>query len=159
MSEQVGVQRPDPVRIRAAIPGDYDSIAAVVDAWWGRPVLRSLPRLFLEHFHRTSFVAETPDSALAGFLVGLLSPSLDGLAHIHFVGVAPHYRSSGLGRTLYERFFALARADGRTAVTAVTAPVNEPSIAFHRRMGFTVTGPVRDHDGPGRDLMLFQRAL
>ncbi len=149
-------------RIRTATEQDYDRIAAVVDGWWGRPVLGSLPRLYLEHFHRTSFVAEldgSPEPALAGFLVGLLSPSLDGRAHIHFVGVAPQHRSSGLGRALYERFFELARADGRTVVTAVTAPVNETSISFHRRMGFAVTGPARDHDGPGHDLMLFERGL
>src|SRR6185369_13159513 len=60
--------------IRPARAADYDPIAAVVDDWWGRPVLPGLPRLFLEHFHRTSLVAEE-DGALVGFLVGLLSPS------------------------------------------------------------------------------------
>jgi ribosomal protein S18 acetylase RimI-like enzyme len=147
---------------RTATEQDYDRIAPVLQGWWGRPVLTSLPRLFLEHFHRTSFIAEldaAPEPGLAGFLIGLLSPSQPDRAHIHFVGVAPEYRGAGLGRTLYGLFFDLARADGRQRVTAVTSPVNQGSIDFHRRMGFTVTGPVADHDGPGHDLMLFSRPL
>jgi len=144
--------------LRAARPGDYDAIASVVEEWWGRPVLPVLPRLFLDHFHRTSLVAEG-DGQLAGFLVGLMSPSMPAHAHIHFVGVAPRARMTGLARTLYEEFFRMARQDGRSVVTAHTAPVNTGSIAFHRRMGFTVTGPVADYYGPGRDMMLFERAL
>ena len=44
-------------------------------------------------------------------------------------------------------------------ISAVTAPVNTGSIAFHRAMGFSVTGPIADYDGPGRDLVPFERAL
>src|SRR5262249_15052880 len=49
------------VTIRPAVPSDYDRIAAVVDDWWGRPLRQALPRLFLDHFHDTSFVAEDGD--------------------------------------------------------------------------------------------------
>lgn len=144
--------------MRQARPADYDPIAAVMDQWWGRPVLGSLPRLFLELFHQTSLVVEGPGGPEA-FLVGILSPSDASSAYIHFVGVAPHARRRGLGRVLYEEFFELARADGRSAVTAVTSPLNSGSIAFHRSMSFTVTGPVVDYHGPGRDLMVFDRTL
>ena len=143
---------------RMARPDDYDAIAAVVNDWWGRPVLGAIPRLFLDHFCRTSLVVQDQDGLLA-FLVGILSPSDPRQAYIHFVGVAPRARSLGLGRRLYEEFFALARDDGRTVVRAITAPVNIASIAFHRAMGFTVTGPVPDYEGPGRDYMVFERRL
>jgi len=143
---------------RMARPDDYDAIAAVADDWWGRPILGALPRLFLDHFYRTSLVVEGPDGLLA-FLVGILSPSQPGQAYIHFVGVAPRARGLGLGRRLYEEFFALARADGRRVVSAVTAPVNAGSVAFHRAMGFTVTGPVAGYDGPGHDKFFFERGL
>ncbi len=56
-------------------------------------------------------------------------------------------------------FFVLARAEGRTTVSAVTAPVNTGSIAFHRAMGFSVTGPLTGYNGPGQDLVRFDRAL
>jgi ribosomal protein S18 acetylase RimI-like enzyme len=144
--------------IRQARPDDYDAIAAVVDDWWGRPVLASLPRLFLQLFYRSSLVVDGQGGPDA-FLCGILSPSDRERAYIHFVGVAPDARQRGLGRRLYEEFFRLARADGRTVVTAVTSPVNAGSAAFHRSMGFTVTGPVADYHGPGRDLILFEREL
>jgi len=126
--------------IRRARPDDYEPIVAVADAWWGRPISHVLPRLFLDHFHLTSLIAED-GAELAGFLIGFLSPSLPDEAYIHFVGVSPTHRRRGLARTLYERFFDLARADGRGIVRAVTSPVNTASIAYHETMGFTVTYP------------------
>jgi ribosomal protein S18 acetylase RimI-like enzyme len=148
--------RPEPTRM--ARPDDYNAIAAVVNDWWGRPVLPALPRLFLDHFHRTSLVVDGPAGPLA-FLIGILSPSEPDHAYIHFVGVSPAARHRGLARQLYAEFFELARGDGRRLVSAVTAPVNGGSIAFHRSMGFTVTGPVADYDGPGRDFVVFERRL
>jgi predicted GNAT superfamily acetyltransferase len=146
------------IRLRAAEATDYDRIITVVDDWWGRPLRHVLPRLFLDHFHATSFVAEH-DGNLAGFLVGFLSPSVRDAAYIHFVGVNPRLRGNGLARLLYERFFDLAAADGRRVVRAITAPQNSASIAFHTAMGFTVTGPVPDYDGPASAKMVFERRL
>jgi predicted GNAT superfamily acetyltransferase len=146
------------IQLRTAEATDYDRVIAVVDDWWGRPLRHLLPRMFLDHFHATSFVAER-DEDLAGFLIGFLSPSLPHAAYIHFVGVDPRSRGTGLGRLLYERFFALAAADGRRVVRAITGPVNSGSIAFHTAMGFTVTGPVEDYDGPESAKVLFERRL
>jgi ribosomal protein S18 acetylase RimI-like enzyme len=146
------------IRLRTATPADYDAIAAVTEDWWGRPVRSALPRLFLDHFHATSTVAEA-GGELAGFLVGFLSPSLPDAAYIHFVGVHPGWRGRGLARVLYERFFALAAADGRTVVGAVTAPVNAASIAFHTALGFTVSDPLPGYDGPGDVKVHFERRL
>ncbi|MEV0994775.1 GNAT family N-acetyltransferase [Nonomuraea sp. NPDC050202] len=150
---------PSVYALRPATPADYDAIAAVLDDWWGRPVAAALPRLFLDHFHRTSLVAEGPGGELAGFLIGFLSPSLPDEAYIHFVGVAPGARKGGLARTMYERFFELARGDGRRVVKAITAPVNGASIAFHRRMGFAASEPVPGYHGPGTSLVTFSRPL
>ena len=147
------------VTLRTASPSDYDAIVGVVDEWWGRPIADLLPRLFLDHFWRTSTVAESPEGARVGFLVGILSPSDPEQAYIHFVGIAPESRGLGLGRRLYERFFETARDAGCRRVGAVTSPTNSASIAFHRRMGFTVKGPVPDYDGPGNALIVFDRPL
>jgi len=146
------------VSLRTARPADYDAIAAVVDDWWGRPVHGALPRLFLDHFHDTSFIAER-HGELAGFLVGFMSPAQRDCAYIQFVGVAPGERKTGLARLLYETFFDLAVRDGRRVVRAVTAPVNSTSIAFHAAMGFAVTGPIADYDGPSSPKVLFERRL
>src|SRR5215467_13747406 len=101
-----------PVAIRAAQADDYGTIASVMDRWWGRAVLPILPRIFLEHFHTTSFVAED-HAGLAGFLVGFMSPSRADSAYMHAVSVRPDLRSAGVAREHYERFFTLAREAGR----------------------------------------------
>jgi ribosomal protein S18 acetylase RimI-like enzyme len=144
--------------VRAARPADYDAIIAVVDDWWGRVIAPGLPRLFLDHFFGTSLIAED-DGELAGFLIGFLSPSKPQEAYIHFAGVAPAWRRTGLAHRLYEQFFDRARRDGRTVVEAITSPQNATSIAFHRAMGFTVSDPVKDYDGPSLDRVVFVREI
>lgn len=146
------------VVIRAAQPDDYSAIVSVVDEWWGRPMARMLPRLFLDHFHETSLIA-TDDGRLLGFLIGFHSASVPDRAYIHFVAVAPVARGTGLARRLYETFFKAAVQDGCRVVTAITSPMNTASVAFHRAMGFTVKGPVADYDGPGVDRIVFERSL
>lgn len=124
--------------IRQIRPSDYRPVISVIDDWWnGRHMADMLPRLFFEHFTDTSFVAER-DGELAGFLVGFVSQSHPAEAYIHFVGVHPGERGCGLGRQLYEHFFAAVQALGRDLVRAVTALVNQGSVRFHQRMGFDI---------------------
>jgi predicted GNAT superfamily acetyltransferase len=147
------------IALRPARASDYDGIIAVVDEWWGRPIQRALPRLFLDHFHNTSLIAERPDGELAGFLVGFGSPAQRDCAYIQFVGVAKDQRRTGLARALYQAFFEWAAQDGRHLIRAVTAPVNSGSIAFHTALGFTVTGPIVGYDGPATSMTLFELRL
>jgi ribosomal protein S18 acetylase RimI-like enzyme len=118
---------------------DYDSIVRVVDDWWGgRKLDVLLPRLWLQHFSGTSWLAETADGRLAGFLVGFHSPDHPTVAYCHMIATSPNLRRGGLGRALYERFFDDARTAGLTRVHAVTWPGNRASIDFHRSLGFEV---------------------
>jgi predicted GNAT superfamily acetyltransferase len=147
------------LEIRRAEPADHARVVAVLDEWWGGRRMRDmLPRLFFVHFRETSFVAER-DGDLAGFLVGFLSQSEPEEAYVHFVGVGPAERGSGLGRELYERFFAAARAAGRTRVSCVTSPANEGSLAFHAAIGFEPSPPRAGYDGPGEDRVVLTRQL
>ena len=133
-----------PIRFRRPTEADYVPIVTVVDDWWGgRAMAELLPRLWLQHFTGTSWLAETDDGRLAGFLVGFLSPDHPDTAYCHMVATNPNLRGRGLGRQLYERFFADARADRRTRVVAITWPGNRPSLAFHRALGFEL------EQGPG----------
>lgn len=147
------------LRIRRAEPADHARVMAVLDEWWGGRRMRDmLPRLFFVHFRETSFVAER-DGDLVGFLVGFLSAAEPEEAYVHFVGVSPAERGGGLGRELYERFFALARADGRARVRCVTSPANGGSLAFHAALGFESSPPQRAYDGPGEDRVVLTRSL
>ena len=148
------------VTIREARPADYGRVIQHVDAWWGgREMASMLPRLFFVHFEGTSFVAESQEGELAGFLCGFVSQTAPNEAYVHFLGVAPSRRGSGLGRELYERFFETVRGQGRTLVRCVTSPANESSVEFHRALGFEVERTVADYDGPGEDRVLLVKRL
>lgn len=145
--------------IRHAEPEDFPRVAAVIDEWWGRRGMRGmLPRLFFVHFRETSFVAEH-EGRLVGFLAGFLSQTFADEAYIHFVGVDPGHRRSGLGRELYGHFFATVRGHGRSVVRCVTAPVNRGSVRFHERLGFEVERVADDYDGSGESRILFVKRI
>lgn len=103
------------IRYRRPTETDYLPIVRVVDDWWAdRHLDELLPRLWLQHFTGTSWLAETEDAALAGFLIGFLSPDHPDTACCHMVATNPNHRHEGIGRELYERFVADARAAGRS---------------------------------------------
>ncbi len=161
----------DDVRFRRPTTDDHKAIVAVVDDWWGgRRVHALLPHLWFEHFAGTSWVAESGDGRLAGFLVGFMSQDDPQTAYIHMAGVNPNLRRAGLGRQLYERFFEDVAARGARRVAAVTWPANRISVAFHTAMGFRPderpgtqrlygTPSWADFDGDGEDRVRFSREL
>ena len=69
------------------------------------------------------------------------------------------YHARGLGRELYERFFAVAQAEGRSRVSCVTSPANRGSLAFHVALGFELSEPQAGYDGPGEDRVVLTRPL
>ncbi len=126
-----------------------------------------LPRLFFVHFRPTSFLAGQ-NGLIVGFIVGFVSQTFPEEAYIHFVGVHPEFRKTGLGKALYEKFFAAVAAIGCRTVRCVVSPVNQDSIAFHRRMGFSAADsekivdgvPILEgYDGKGEDRVLFSKFL
>ena len=147
---------------------DYLPIISVIDDWWGgRHMADMLPRLFFLHFQDTSFVV-TDGDRIVGFVVGLVSQTHPSQAYVHFVGVHPDYRKQGLGKALYEKFFATVKERGCSEVHAVTSPVNKASIEFHARMGFEIeegdaavdgVRVKRDYDGSGQGSVRFKHRV
>ena len=160
-----------PLTTRHPVEADHARVVAAVTDWWpdgrGAAITLLLPRLFFQHFTKTSWIVEDETGELRAFLIGFQSADDPEVAYIHFVGVDPRLRGSGLGRELYERFFAEMRAAGCRRVKAITGPPNTTSQAFHRAMGFTLAGDVeiegvrayRDYDGPGEHRVAFSREL
>ncbi|HEY9102625.1 GNAT family N-acetyltransferase [Chitinimonas sp.] len=154
------------MRLRALTVADHLPIRAVMNEWWGgRQVDHLLHRFLFEHFGDSSLFAETAEGELAGFLVGFLSQTQPDVAYVHFIGVAPSARGSGLGRTLYQAFMAHARLAGRTRIKAITSPVNHASVAFHLSLGFRLAEGdatvndypvISDHGGPGQARICFE---
>jgi ribosomal protein S18 acetylase RimI-like enzyme len=159
------------IRFRRPTESDHAIVVTRVDHWWGGRRLHDLlPRLWFQHFTGTSWIAETPDGAIAGFLVGFVSPDHPTLAYVHMVATDPNIRRKGLGADLYRRFFDDVRARGVEEVRAITWPGNRVSVVFHRAMGFEpVDGPgsqniygttaFADYDYPGEDRVVFRRRL
>ncbi|MDI3411539.1 GNAT family N-acetyltransferase [Bacillus sonorensis] len=154
--------------IRHVEASDFERITPVINDWWGgRQMTDKLPRMFFEHFNNTSFIAEK-DGELVGFLIGFLSQSNPVESYIHFVGVHPDYRKLQVGKTLYEAFYQKAKKAGCKTVRCITSPVNKVSIAYHRKMGFSIeTGDKTSdgvqvcshYDGPNQDRVLFVKEL
>ncbi|MFD0427721.1 GNAT family N-acetyltransferase [Streptomyces zhihengii] len=115
-------------------------------------------RLYFDHFTTTSFVVER-DGEIAAFLIGFLSQTEPGTAYVHFAGVDPALHGQGVGRALYQAFFAIAQSYGRHHVRCVTSPENSSSQAFHVRLGFTASAVKPDYDGPGLDRVTFSIEL
>ena len=148
---------------------DRPAVVASIPDWWGMPgtsIHLLLPPLFFQHFSDTSLIAED-DGGLGAFLIGFHSHAQPGVAYIHFVGIRPDLRGLGLARTLYETFFAEARAAGCHRVDAITGVPNRGSQAFHAALGFEASGDTvfdgvrawRDYDGPGEHRIAFSRAI
>jgi ribosomal protein S18 acetylase RimI-like enzyme len=138
------VREADELHFRRPIEADHRPIVRLVDEWWGGRRLRQvLPRLWFQHFTGTSWIAETVDGRLAGFLVGFISPDHPDEAYVHMVATNPNLRRRGVGAALYRRFIEDVRGRGVHRVRAITWPGNRISVAFHERLGF------RPADGPG----------
>lgn len=116
-----------------------------------------LPRLFFEHFQNTSFVT-VEDADIIAFRIGFMSQTDPHVAYIHFVGVHPDHRKSGLARQLYDIFFDKVRSLGCRTIHCVTSPINTGSVAFHTGMGFSVQLS-KDYAGPGEDRVLFAKEI
>lgn len=143
MSDAEAPSNPEGVAFRRPTEADYPGMVRVIDDWWGGTKMDVLlPRLWLQHFTSTSWLAETADGRLAGFLIGFHSPDQADVAYCRLIATNPNLRKRGVGRALYERFFDDALRVGRHEVRAITWPGNRSSIAFHRALGFEVeAGP------------------
>lgn len=143
--------------IRPIRGSDFTAARVRADDWMGRPVGLVMHRLFFEQLGPHG-VWIARDGNPVGFLLGLVSAADPELAYVHFHIVDPERRGEGLGARLYSEFGERAEAAGCRRIRALAPLWNEPSIAFHRRLGFA--GDVhRDYVGPGEDRWVFERAL
>lgn len=159
------------IRLRRPVEADHPALVGQLDEWWGgRKVHQRFPRFWFRHFTGTSWVAETADGRLVGFLVGFISPDRPAEAYVHLIATSPNHRRAGLGRRLYQSFFTDVGGRGVRRVTAVTWPGNRASVEFHRALGFSAsdeagsqnlygTRGYPDYDADGDDRVVFSRGL
>ena len=117
---------------RRPVEADHAAIVAVVDDWWGgRRIHQLLPRLWLQHFKGTSWIAETDDGRLAGFLVGFVSPDEPTTGYVHMIGSEPNLRLAGLGRS------STTRSSTTSSPSASGGSRRSPGRATGSRSGST----------------------
>ena len=157
------------LQLRRPVEADHPQLVGVVDDWWGgRRLHELLPRLWLQHFNGTSWIAETGGAELAGFLIGFISPDRPAEAYIHMIATSPQLRNRAVARSLYEAFIADVAGRGVRTVKAITWAGNRVSIAFHTALGFRIVGgpgsetilgvtAFSNYDFPGEDRVIFIR--
>jgi GNAT superfamily N-acetyltransferase len=107
--------------------------AKLEQAWW--PTLRKRYTLPAE----ADAERWTPDQRRA-FTIHRPTPTPAAVArlypaHLH-MNLLPRLHRQGVGTTLFERWTALARARGATALHVATNRANAGSVVFWRKMGF-----------------------
>jgi ribosomal protein S18 acetylase RimI-like enzyme len=104
---------------RRSVEADHRRLVAVVDDWWGgRQLAHLLPRLWLQFFTGTSWIAEAPAGALAGFLIGFVRPDDPTIGYVHMIATSPNRRKRGLGRQPYQHFSARPHGRGTGSPSA-----------------------------------------
>jgi len=158
------------MRVETVRPDDLHEILINHDRFWNVRDLTPLHLpLFVRQFADTSFVVRRPLGSVspdtvdkrAGEIIGYLfgcycSTTREG--YIHLVATRDDARRAGVARRLYTAFTDTVLQRGATALTCITTPENQGSLAFHHRMGFTST-LVPDYSGPGKPRIVFHRSL
>ena len=154
--------------IREMNKQDFNFLLEVVDDWWGSQVRHMLHPMLLYQFGDTAFVAEDKGQVV-GFLAGFISQKDPLEAYIHLAAVDPKQRLTGTARTLYEHFISEVLSRGCDRLKAITLPENTGSIAFHRKMGFSLVEQgtmqingvpaIGGYSGPGNHRVVFEKII
>ncbi len=157
--------------VRHPTEADHRRLVDLVDDWFGgRRVRDEFARFWFRDFSTSSWIAETANGEIAGFLIGYLAPDDPATAVIHLVAVNPNLRRRGVGRELVERFGADVRARGARRLVIVTRPDEPIAVRFLRSLGFEPdagagtqllygTPAYPDYEREGEDRAIFRRSL
>lgn len=130
---------PSPIRI--AEPQDRAELVRMRTALWPDSTASEVETL-LERPRQDYLVLVAPrSSGLCGFAEVGQRPYAGGchsspVAYLEGIWVDPDVRGSGVGRALVRAAEAWAVARGHTELASDTLIDNDPSIAFHRAIGF-----------------------
>lgn len=95
-------------------------------------------RLAIEHALAASEVASARRNGLL-VAYAMLQPQESGRWFVTSINTHPNHRSAPIFRQLFRQLLAIVEQYGITSLQSHVYKTNQPSIAFHKRMGFQVT--------------------
>jgi len=130
--------------LRIAVPGDADSVRAVVDAAYEPwiPVIGIRPLPLEADYDQliaagvVTVLVPRDDGRMAGLIV--LVPEPEALL-IENVAVDPVFQGRGFGRALLAHAEATARSTGLRSVRLYTHRLMATNIALYERLGYAIT--------------------
>ncbi len=122
------------ITVRRALPTDRAAISEVEAK--STPGLRYVPQVFAQFVEDTR--GEFLIAEMAGEVVacGKFTVVPDGSAWLETLRVIPERQGLGIGKRIYERFFALAEREGVTTMRMYTGTKNLVSKGLAERFGF-----------------------
>jgi ribosomal-protein-alanine acetyltransferase len=104
-----------------------------------------------------SYRIVTQNSAMAGFVIGLLEP--DHTGHITTIGIAPEHRRRRLASCLLERVESSFRRRDTRIVRLEVRATNVPAQKLYLSLGYTVTQRLPKYYSNGGDGLLMVKSL
>jgi GNAT superfamily N-acetyltransferase len=136
---------------------DFDQILSEIVDFWGSDRTWHLHHpMLVNELGNSAFVIKEGHQVIA-YLFGFLSQT-EPTGYIHLVGVRRSHQRKGLGQALYAHFTAFAKAHHCTSLKAITGPMNQQSIAFHKKLGFE-SQLVPDYSGPNKDAIVLRKPI
>jgi GNAT superfamily N-acetyltransferase len=145
---------------------DFEQILSHIAEFWGTDAALSVhhPTL-IEEFGSTAFVIRD-DGRVVGYLFGYFAQGRPYF-YIHLVAARDSHKGQGIASKLYRHVEEIARANGMSALKAITGVGNRRSMAFHKSRGFELMGSaerdgvrfVENYSGPGKDRVVMVKSL
>ena len=111
---------------------------------------------------RGSFLVAEKNGSIEGFITWGPFRAGPGYAHTAEHSIITAQPQQGTGRALIEAAIKQARAQGIRVIVAGIGGENSAAVAFHRRLGFALTGQlpqVGRKDGRWHDLILMTKVI
>jgi ribosomal protein S18 acetylase RimI-like enzyme len=101
------------------------------------------------------------DGAVAGYVCFGPTPMTAATWDLYWIAVDPALQGRGIGRALYGAFAAHMQARGGRNIRIETSSKEDYAATggFYDRLGFAITGRLRDFYAEGDDLLVFYRTL